>query len=93
MKIIFFFVIPKIDLRTPGSSREQILSANGFSNRFWGWGGEDNEIERRIYQSGLGRIGADEHSGRYTMLKHEHAWSFDPKRKIVISTSNTGLHF
>ena len=25
---------------------EQLETANGFSNRFWGWGGEDNEIEK-----------------------------------------------
>ena len=25
---------------------DQLRTANGFSNRFWGWGGEDNEIEK-----------------------------------------------
>ena len=27
---------------------EQFALINGFSNRFWGWGGEDNDIRRRI---------------------------------------------
>ena len=70
-------------------TRNQLVHVNGFSNRFWGWGGEDNEIERRVYQSGLGREGADPILGRFTMLEHKHAWSFDPKRQIVISTANT----
>ena len=70
-------------------TRHQLLHVNGFSNRFWGWGGEDNEIERRVYQSGLGREGADPSLGRFTMLTHEHSWSFDPKREIVISTADT----
>ena len=27
---------------------EQYIKANGHSNEFWGWGGEDNDMEFRI---------------------------------------------
>lgn len=27
---------------------EQYKNVNGHSNQFWGWGGEDNDIEYRI---------------------------------------------
>lgn len=30
-------------------STEQMLRINGFSNRFWGWGGEDDEVSLWVY--------------------------------------------
>jgi len=29
-------------------TREQIEKVNGFSNQFWGWGGEDDDMSWRI---------------------------------------------
>lgn len=29
-------------------SRENYRLVNGHSNRFWGWGGEDNDMEERL---------------------------------------------
>ena len=29
-------------------SKEQFLRVNGFSNKFWGWGGEDDDMYNRI---------------------------------------------
>lgn len=67
---------------------EQLETANGFSNRFWGWGGEDNEIEKRIFMSGLGRKAPSQNIGRYFMLPHEHSWDFKPHSSLGISTSD-----
>ena len=32
-------------------SKENFLQVNGFSNKFWGWGAEDDDMYRRYYLS------------------------------------------
>ena len=66
----------------------QFEHVNGYSNRFWGWGAEDDEMNQRIYSSGLTREAADPMLGRFTMLEHQHSWSFDPSHKITMSTND-----
>lgn len=34
-------------------SPEQILKTNGFPNNFWGWGGEDDEMSKRLQEAKL----------------------------------------
>ncbi|XP_073511278.1 beta-1,4-galactosyltransferase 1-like isoform X2 [Phyllobates terribilis] len=34
-------------------TKEQFLKVNGFSNRFWGWGGEDDEMYNRVVAAGM----------------------------------------
>ncbi|KRZ58893.1 putative ribosomal RNA methyltransferase NOP2 [Trichinella nativa] len=44
---------------------------NGFSNNFWGWGGEDDDMYSRVL---LGRFSVHRHPGkyaRYKMIKHQ----------------------
>ncbi|XP_050535113.1 beta-1,4-N-acetylgalactosaminyltransferase bre-4-like [Daktulosphaira vitifoliae] len=43
---------------------------NGYSNLFWGWGGEDDDMGYRIEHVGLPITRPPEHFGRYTMVKH-----------------------
>jgi beta-1,4-galactosyltransferase 4 len=33
--------------------RDHFIRAGGFSNRFWGWGGEDDEFRRQVVGCGL----------------------------------------
>ena len=44
---------------------------NGYSNMFWGWGGEDDDMSKRIrfHNLKITRYRAD--IARYTMLKHK----------------------
>ena len=44
---------------------------NGFSNLYFGWGGEDDDIRKRIIAKGLKVIRYPMEVGRYTMIKHE----------------------
>ncbi|XP_047206033.1 beta-1,4-galactosyltransferase 1-like [Girardinichthys multiradiatus] len=51
-------------------SREQFLKVNGFSNTFWGWGGEDDDLYQRIVFRGMSISRPDSVIGRYKMIKH-----------------------
>ncbi|KAA0200542.1 hypothetical protein HAZT_HAZT008046 [Hyalella azteca] len=44
---------------------------NGFSNKFWGWGGEDDDLANRIKYHGLSISRNPANISRYTMIKHE----------------------
>uniref|UniRef100_A0A0R3RT08 Beta-1,4-galactosyltransferase 1 n=1 Tax=Elaeophora elaphi TaxID=1147741 RepID=A0A0R3RT08_9BILA len=45
-------------------------AVNGFSNEFWGWGGEDDDMGIRILTMNMTIERPDDHIGRYVMLKH-----------------------
>lgn len=51
-------------------SKEQYLKINGFPNYYWGWGGEDDDIFKRIYFRGMSISRPDLQVGRYKMIKH-----------------------
>ncbi|XP_065180563.1 beta-1,4-N-acetylgalactosaminyltransferase bre-4-like [Sycon ciliatum] len=44
-------------------------SANGFSNRFYGWGGEDNDLKTRLQAIRTDFVRRDKSVGRYSTLK------------------------
>ncbi|KAF7494898.1 Beta-1, 4-N-acetylgalactosaminyltransferase bre-4 [Sarcoptes scabiei] len=50
---------------------EQFIKVNGFSNQFWGWGGEDDDMSNRIHHYGLNISRYPIEIARYKMLKHE----------------------
>lgn len=49
---------------------EQFKKVNGFSNKFWGWGGEDDDMSNRINQAGYFISRYPINIARYKMLKH-----------------------
>uniref|UniRef100_H2YQS1 Uncharacterized protein n=1 Tax=Ciona savignyi TaxID=51511 RepID=H2YQS1_CIOSA len=63
-----------------GITPEQYRKANGHSNQFWGWGGEDNDMEFRIFNSGMKIIAVPLNIGRYKMIVHKHPWKFSPNK-------------
>lgn len=52
--------------------REHFLKVNGFSNLYWGWGGEDDDMAYRIKHKNLKIIRPPASVARYTMIKHIH---------------------
>ena len=44
---------------------QDFVKVNGFSNRFWGWGGEDDDIRRRIRRAKLKLTRYDPKVARY----------------------------
>ena len=51
-------------------SRQDFVKVNGFSNRFWGWGGEDDDIRRRINKAGLKLTRYSPLVARYPKISH-----------------------
>ncbi|XP_033841734.1 beta-1,4-galactosyltransferase 1-like [Periophthalmus magnuspinnatus] len=51
-------------------SKDQYMEINGFSNTFWGWGGEDDDIYNRIVHRGMSISRPDMATGRYRMIRH-----------------------
>ncbi|XP_064120452.1 beta-1,4-N-acetylgalactosaminyltransferase bre-4-like [Macrobrachium nipponense] len=51
----------------------QFKAVNGFSNIFWGWGGEDDDMANRVKFHGFVISRYPEPIARYLMLKHQKA--------------------
>ena len=63
--------------------REQFEAINGVSNQFWGWGGEDDDMRRRIVRTGLNITKADNKVASYTTIKHKKAKKNPDREKIL----------
>lgn len=50
---------------------DHLLQVNGYSNLYWGWGGEDDDMAYRITYK-MNVIRPPDELGRYTMIKHDH---------------------
>lgn len=79
--IIVLYRLPYADLfgGVSAVSREQFRLVNGFSNVFWGWGGEDDDMANRIKAHGLHISRYPANVARYKMLTHKKERA-NPKR-------------
>lgn len=51
-------------------SREQFFKVNGFSNNYWGWGGEDDDLRLRVELHRMKILRPKPEVGKYTMIFH-----------------------
>jgi len=70
-------------------TREHFELINGFSNEFWGWGGEDDDLYKRITAKELKLMRPSMQAGRYKMLKtfHFRSTGANPNRLASLKTS------
>lgn len=52
-------------------SRDQLIKTNGYSNLYWGWGSEDDDMSLRIQSAGYKISRPPSRIGRYKMVHHE----------------------
>ncbi|MCL4153545.1 UNVERIFIED_CONTAM: hypothetical protein GTU68_043386 [Idotea baltica] len=57
---------------------EHLKLVNGWSNSYWGWGGEDDDMRRRILNHGLVIWSYPKELATYKMLHHKES----PKNPI-----------
>ncbi|XP_060852312.1 beta-1,4-galactosyltransferase 4-like [Rhopalosiphum padi] len=69
-----------------GIKRTQFELANGFSNKYWGWGGEDDEFLLRIEHHNLGFTYLPLDVGRYHSLLH-YKQDPNPERHTLLQNS------
>ncbi|XP_076626299.1 beta-1,4-N-acetylgalactosaminyltransferase bre-4 [Colletes latitarsis] len=83
----FKYRLPYADLfgGVSAMSREQFRLVNGFSNVFWGWGGEDDDMANRIKAHGLHISRYPANVARYKMLTHKKEKA-NPKRYEYLKT-------
>lgn len=62
-------------------TRKQFHDINGFSNVFYGWGGEDDDLFNRVYHGGYRVCRYQSYISRYTMLTHEKEIPNDNRMK------------
>ncbi|XP_052892736.1 beta-1,4-N-acetylgalactosaminyltransferase bre-4 [Anopheles moucheti] len=60
-------------------TEKQFRMVNGFSNSFWGWGGEDDDMSNRLKHVGFHIARYPVNIARYTMLNHKKEKA-NPKR-------------
>nr|XP_026486650.1 beta-1,4-N-acetylgalactosaminyltransferase bre-4-like [Vanessa tameamea]XP_026486651.1 beta-1,4-N-acetylgalactosaminyltransferase bre-4-like [Vanessa tameamea] len=62
---------------------DQYKELNGFSNRFQGWGGEDDDFAGRISKHNLEILRFPPHMSSYTMLLHKQEHKNDDRHRIM----------
>ncbi|XP_013140807.1 PREDICTED: beta-1,4-N-acetylgalactosaminyltransferase bre-4-like [Papilio polytes] len=69
---------------------EQFSIVNGFSNKFWGWGGEDDDMHRRVQKMyyGFARY-VNLPITKYIMLDHEEAFKNPFRFEILAQTKDS----
>ncbi|KAK6106936.1 N-terminal region of glycosyl transferase group 7 family protein [Brugia pahangi] len=50
---------------------EQFATLNGFSNSYWGWGGEDDDLSMRVTSAGYKIMRYPSEIARYQMVQHK----------------------
>lgn len=59
-------------------TRKQFQKVNGFSNKFFGWGGEDDDMWNRVKRKGYSVIRYPMNIARYRMIKHSRDKGNEP---------------
>ncbi|XP_052649925.1 beta-1,4-galactosyltransferase 4 [Harpia harpyja] len=52
-------------------TRDQFSKVNGFSNKYWGWGGEDDDLRIRVEMQKMRVVRPSADVARYTMIFHK----------------------
>jgi hypothetical protein len=63
--------------------REHFQKINGLSNQFWGWGGEDDDMYKRVLAKGMKVTRYSAEIARYTTIKHNQAKMNPDRMKIL----------
>ncbi|VDO00124.1 unnamed protein product [Rodentolepis nana] len=69
-------------------SMDQLERINGASNSFVGWGGEDDDLWRRVKMAGLEVVEADKNKGHFYEGNYWHSRELNPNRLALLKREN-----
>ncbi|XP_063788210.1 beta-1,4-galactosyltransferase 1-like [Pseudophryne corroboree] len=72
-------------------SKEQFLKVNGFSNVFWGWGGEDDELYQRVIKAGMEIERLDQNISKAKAFVHSRDNGNEQNKKSVPLIYKAGM--
>lgn len=72
-----------------GFTKEDFELVNGYSNKYWGWGSEDDDMFWRLYYSGKKVSCPTMEEGRYTMISHANE-PRNGKASLMLSKTEKG---
>ncbi|XP_015731727.1 beta-1,4-galactosyltransferase 4 [Coturnix japonica] len=73
-------------------TRDQFSKVNGFSNNYWGWGGEDDDLRIRVEMQKMRVMRPSADVARYTMISHNRDHGNEENRermKLLHQVSRT----
>ncbi|CAB3253128.1 unnamed protein product [Arctia plantaginis] len=68
-------------------TEEQFKKVNGFSNRYWGWGGEDDDMYKRLNAMNYKISRYAMNIAKYVMLDHKKS-APNPKRQSILKQTD-----
>ncbi|CAF2958252.1 unnamed protein product [Rotaria sp. Silwood2] len=86
-KFDFYLPYPELVGGVLAMRREHYTLVNGYSTNYWGWGGEDDDMYKRITKKNLILERPPASIARYRMLKHTHQ-KLNPARMKVLRTAH-----
>ncbi|CAF0810330.1 unnamed protein product [Rotaria sp. Silwood1] len=86
-KFDFYLPYPELVGGVLAMRREHYILVNGYSTNYWGWGGEDDDMYKRITKKHLILERPPASIARYKMLKHTHQ-KLNPSRMKVLRTAH-----
>ncbi|XP_051560689.1 beta-1,4-galactosyltransferase 1 [Myxocyprinus asiaticus] len=72
-------------------SKQQFQSINGFPNNYWGWGGEDDDIYRRLHYRGMKISRPSGDIGKCRMIRHMRDKKNEPNPQRFKRISHTQM--
>jgi len=70
----------------------QFVSINGMSNRFWGWGGEDDDLFARLKIKGYTPTHIANNVGRFKSLQHQQNLVMSKDRHKLLNNTKARMH-
>ncbi|CAF0968854.1 unnamed protein product [Rotaria sordida] len=86
-KFDYYLPYPELVGGVLAMRREHYILVNGYSTNYWGWGGEDDDMHKRITNKHLILERPPASIARYKMLKHTHQ-KLNPSRMKVLRTAH-----